>query len=117
MFPSRIAKKTYELFAKISAAVPNEKGYTDQTDRFPHKSTRCNDYLFTLCDYDANIILRHPLKFRQGNEIVDAFHATFLKLTKHGHATKLFILDNEYSNDLKLAILNTNSTFELVSPH
>ena len=41
----------------------------------------------------------------------------FLKSTKHGHATKLFILDNECSNDLKLAILNTNSTFELESPH
>ena len=41
----------------------------------------------------------------------------FLKLTKYGHATKLFILDNECSNDLKLTILNTNFTFELVSPH
>ena len=73
--------------------------------------------MFTLYDYDANIILQYPLKSRQGKEIADAFHATFLKLTKHGHATKLFILDNECSNDLKLAILNTNSTFELVPPH
>ena len=38
-------------------------------------------------------------------------------MTKHGHATKLFILDNECSNDLKLAILNTDSTFKLVPPH
>ena len=116
-FPSKIAKKTFELFAKVSAAAPKEKAYTDQTGRFPHKSTRGNEYLFTLYDYDSNIILQHPLKSRQGKEIADAFHATFLKLTKHGHATKLFILDNECSNDLKLAILNTNSTFELVPPH
>ena len=73
--------------------------------------------MFTLYDYDANIILQHPLKSRQGKEIADTFHATFLKSTKHGYATKLFILDNECSNDLKLAILNTNSTFELVPPH
>ena len=116
-FPSKIAKKTYGLFAKVSAAAPKEKAYTYQTGRFPHKSTRGNERLFTLYDYDANIILQYPLKSRQGKEIADAFHATFLKLTKYGHATKLFILDNEYFNGLKLAILNTNSTFELVPPH
>ena len=37
-------------------------------------------------------------------------------MTKHGHAIKLFIFDNECSNDLKLAILNINSSFELVPP-
>ena len=107
----------FELFAKVSAAAPKEKAHTDQTGRFPHKSTRGNQYFFTLYEYDANIILQHSLKSRQGKKIADAFHATFKKLTKHGHATKLFILDNECSNDLKLAILNTNSTFELVLRH
>ena len=73
--------------------------------------------MFTLYDYDVNNILQHPSKSRQGKEIADAFHATYLKMTKHGHATQLFILDNECSIDLKLTILNTNSTFELVPPH
>ena len=117
IFPSKIAKKTYELFAKVLAAVPKEKAYTDQPGRFSHKSTRGNKYVFTLYDYDVNIILQHPLKSHQGKEIAGAFHAIFSKLTTHGHATKLFILDNECSNDLKLALLNTNSTFELVPPH
>ena len=67
----------YELFTKVSAVAPKEKAYTDQTGRFPHKSTICNDYLFILYDYDANIILQHPLKSRQGKEIADAFHAFF----------------------------------------
>ena len=64
--PSKIANKAFELFAKVPAAAPKEKAYTDQTGRFPHKSTRGNEYLFTLYDYDANIILQHPLKSRQG---------------------------------------------------
>ena len=55
--PSKIAKKTHELFAKVSEATPKEKAYTDQTGRFPHKSTRGNEYFFTLYDYEANIIL------------------------------------------------------------
>ena len=115
--PSKIGKKTYELFAKVSAAAPKEKSYTYQTGRFPHKYIRGNEYDFTLYDYHVNIILQYPLKSWQGKGIADAFHATFKKLTKHRHATKLFILDNECSNDLKLAILNTNSTFKLVPPH
>ena len=61
-FSSKIAKKTFELFAKVSAAAPKEKGYTYQTVRFPNKCTRGNAYLFTLYDYDSNIILHHPLK-------------------------------------------------------
>ena len=64
--PSKIAKKTYKLFAKVPAAASKENSYTDQTGRFPHKSTRDHKYLFTLYDYDAKIILQHPLRSRQG---------------------------------------------------
>ena len=70
-----------------------------------------------MYDYDANIILNHPLKKHKGKEIVDVFTTTYLRLTKRGHATKLFILDNECSNDIKLATLDTNFKFELVPPH
>ena len=67
-----------------------------------------------MYDYDANIILNHPLKKtpRKRNS-----RREYLRLTKRGHTTKLFILDNECSNDLKLAILDTNFKFELVPPH
>ena len=88
----------------------------DKTGKFPHKSTRGNEYLFTLYDYNFNIILSYPLKLSQEKEIVDDVNVSYLKSIGHGHATKLFSIDNEYSNDLKLVILNTNSTFELVPP-
>ena len=77
IFPSKIANKTFELFAKVSPAAPKEKAYTNQIGRFPHKTTRGNEYVFTLYDYDAQIILQHPLKSRQGKEIADAFYAIF----------------------------------------
>ena len=65
IFPEKIKDKVYELFALITPAAPKEKAYSDQTGRFPHKSTRGNQYLFTLYDYDSNAILQHPLKNRQ----------------------------------------------------
>ena len=105
----------YELFAKVFTATSQEKSYWDQTWKFTHKSSRGIEYVFTLYDYDGIIILNHRLKKRQGKEIVDTFTATYLQLIKHGHANKLFILDNECSND-KLVILNTNLKFELVLP-
>ena len=33
---------------------------------------------------------------------------------KYGHDVKIFVLDNECSSDLKLAILDTNSKYQLV---
>ena len=65
------------MFAKVSVDAPKEKAHTDQTGRFSRKSTGGNECFFTLYDYDANIILQHPLKSRQGKEIADAFYATF----------------------------------------
>ena len=38
-------------------------------------------------------------------------------MTKHGHAVKLFVLDNDCSNDLKLEIVKSDATYELVPPH
>ena len=36
-----------------------------------------------------------------------------MKLTKHGHPTKYFILDNECSRDLKAALTKHDNKFEL----
>ena len=49
--------KTYKLFGHITAARPNMKSYSDLTRRFPHKSSRMNEYLFTIYDYDSNAVL------------------------------------------------------------
>ena len=58
-----------------------------------------------------------PLKSRQGKGKENAFSACHTKLTWYADTVKLFDLDNECSNDLKLVIFNTNLKFELVPPH
>ena len=74
-FPTQIRTKVYNLFASIESDVftPKEKAYSDQTGRFPYKSTRGNQYIFTLYDYDGNTILAEPLKSLQGKVIAASF--------------------------------------------
>ena len=36
---------------------------------------------------------------------------------KNGHEVKVFVLDNESSNDLKLAIMKIDTEHELILPH
>ena len=116
-FPSVIEDKTYNIFCKISSAQQKMKAYTDLTGRFPHKSSRGNEYLFTMYDYDSNAILQVPIKNRQGKVIAEAFTACYDKLTKHGHVVKLFVMDNECSTDLQREILKIGGNYELVPPY
>ena len=92
-------------------ARPKEKAYSDLTGRFPHISSRGNEYLFTMYDYDSNTILQVPIKNRQGKVIAEAFTKCYEKLTKHGHVVKMFIMDNECSTDLKRAIVKNKGNY------
>ena len=58
-----------------------------------------------MYDYDSNAILFEGLKTRQAGEINKAFNACYCKLTKNGIGSKVFIMDKECSNDLKLSII------------
>ena len=95
----------YASIIKPEKIIHTNKAYCDLTGRFPHKSTRGNQYLIVFYDYDSNAILFEPLKTRQAQEIMQAFYKIVNKLTKYSKEPKLFILDNECSNDLKISIL------------
>ena len=119
-FPQQIHSKQNEIYSIILSTNDicyQNKAYCDLTGRFPHKSTRGNQYLFVLYDYDSNAILCEPLKTRQAHEITQAYNKVFKKLTQHTSEPRLFILDNECSNDLKLSIIKNKSTYQLVPPH
>ena len=47
-----------------------KKGYMDLCGRFPHRSTRGNEYILLLYDYDSNVILVEALSSRQAGEII-----------------------------------------------
>ena len=80
------------------------KTYSDQTGKFPHMSSRGNQYVVVLYDYDSNAIILEPLKSSQGKEIAAAFTTAFGRLTKHGHEVKVHVLDNECSENFKASL-------------
>ena len=55
-------EKTWENAALIYPFEPKEKTYSDQTGRFPQRSSHRNKYIMVMYDYDSNAILAEPLK-------------------------------------------------------
>ena len=105
-FPATIKQKTSSCFATITKVPTKRTTYIDQTGKFPYQSSRGNQYLFVLYDYDANCILFEPIKNRTGESITKAWKKCHEKLTKHGHTTDMYILDNEMSPEIKQAFDN-----------
>ena len=60
-FPQRM-KKVYECISCIIQFSEKESSYIDLTGRFPHKSSRGNQYLLLLYDSDSNAGQLEPLK-------------------------------------------------------
>ena len=48
---------------------PKTTAYSDLTGRFPYKSSRGNQYILIVYDYDSNAILAEPLSDRRGHTI------------------------------------------------
>ena len=109
--------KTYEYASSIINITPKGTTYTDLTGRFPHRSSRGNEYFYVMYDYDSNAILAAPIKNRQSLTIVNAWNTLHTTLTKFGHETKHFVLDNECSKDLKEALKKNGKTFERTPPN
>ena len=121
-FPALIIESANNIFEKIfnplcDPTILKRKAYIDLTGRFPHKSSRGNLYFFLMYDYDTNAILVEPLKTRQAKEITSVYNKCHEKLRNNLTTPKLYILDNECSNNLKLSIINQNAKYELVRPH
>ena len=110
-------KPTHNLFVTITSTNLLRKSYSDQTGKFPHVSSRGNQYIMIMYDYDTNLILSRPTKTRQAAELTQAWTELFLKLRDNGHAPTLHVLDNECSEDLRKAFQKYQVKFELVPPH
>ena len=101
---------------KIIPFTPKEMSYTDQTGQFPFHSTRGYEYIMVLYDFDSNAILARPFKNRQAKELVDTWKKLYDDLTKNGHTTNCFIMDNECSSEMKSALKNFKLSYQLVPP-
>ena len=67
-FPPK-TQKTFDRCAYLYTFQPTHTAYGDLTGRFPHKSSRGNQYLLVIYDYDSNAILVEALQSKQATEI------------------------------------------------
>ena len=120
-FPQKTDHKTQEHFITITDVkkfvTHSGKAYMDLTGKFPYMSSRGNQYLLVMYDFDSNAIVVEPLKSRQAKQIYNAFQLCEQKISNGACKPKIYILDNECAGDLKLSILKNNQKYELVPPH
>jgi hypothetical protein len=93
--------KTFEACAAIVPFLAKNTAYHDLMGRFPHRSSRSNEYLLIVYDHDSNSILKCPLKNKTGAEINRGWTKIHERLEKGVNQPKLYILDNEASAELK----------------
>jgi hypothetical protein len=109
--------KTHEASAILIPFESKSTAYGDLTGKFPHKSSRGNQYLLVIYDYDSNAILAEPLKNKTAGEITKAWLNIHAKLENHGSKPSIYIIDNEASNELKKALKKKQVNYQLVPPH
>jgi hypothetical protein len=88
--------------------------YSDQTGRFPVTSSKGNQYIMIIYDYDSAAILAEPLKNRTEQELVRAYSKLHQHLTERGLKPQLQKLDNECPAALKQFMRQANVDFQLV---
>ncbi len=91
--------------------------YTDQTGKFPKKSSKGNHYIMVLIEIDSNTILVEAMKNHTAGEMIRAYLVLVTCLCNAGVTPKMHILDNECSEEFKEQIRKNNMTFQLVPPH
>ena len=109
--------KTFAACATIQPFQTKNTAYHDLTGRFPHRSSRGNEYLLIVYDHDSNSILHCALKNKSGAEIKRGWIQIHERLAKRGNQPKMYILDNEASHELKKALSKYELTYQLVPPH
>ena len=85
--------------------------YTDQTGRFPQKSSRGNQYIMVLID-DSNAILVEAMKNRTTGEMIRAYQVLVNRLRCAGVTPKMHSLDNECSAEFKERIKSNNIQYQ-----
>ena len=93
------------------------KIYTDQTGRFPTKSSRGYQYIMVLSEVDSDAILIEPMRNRTAGEMVKTYQTLIDRLNKCGIYPKHQILDNKISAEYQKAIEKNKMTFQKVPPH
>ena len=90
---------------------------TDLPGRLPCTSSRGNNYIFILYDYDSNAILAEPIRSRSSNNLIAGYDACYNRLKEAGIHPILHRLDNETSRDLRANIKAKGLDYQLVDTY
>ena len=101
---------TKDFFIKITDV---HKVHTNQTEKFPTKSSRGAQYCFVMYSYDTNAILVYPIKNRSTNELLQAYDKGITYLTMKGFKPNMHFLDNEAPEQLQQYDIKNNIPFNL----
>ena len=113
--PSHKPLRTHKCFITIKQLDKLQgKSYSDLTGCFPIPSSRGNEYILVIYDYNSNAILAEAIPNRQAATIRDATLTMLEKLKTGEFVPKLHILDNECSGLLKSAFHKHKIIFQLV---
>ena len=91
-----------------------DKVYTDQTGKFPLRSSRSHQYIMVLINMDSSYISMEPMKTRHASQIVMTYQIIIDRLKACGINPKKHVLNNECSEEFKEAIRDNKMTYELV---
>ncbi len=88
--------RTFDLSDKAKRLM-----YTNQTGRFPQKSSQGHQYIMVLIEMDSNTILVEAMKNRSMGEMMRAYQVLLNCFRSTGVTPKMHILDNECSAEFK----------------
>ena len=90
--------------------------YFDLTGKFLQRSSSSDQYIFVGYNYDANSILAEPIKNRTTTSITSAWHSLHTTYKCVAVTLHIYILDNEFSQDLKTALQEKTVRINLCRP-
>ena len=89
---------------------------SDQTGKFPYRSSSGNQYVMVVAESDGDAILYQPVRNKEAGSLIKAWQEIIDRLKRSGIKPKHQTLDNEISNEWKLAIEKEQMTYQLAPP-
>ena len=117
MFPSpdTTPVKTNDVIYAVCST--SDRAFMDLCGRFPFASSRGNEYILIAYHYDSNAIIGTAVKNRQAATLTTAWRGLHNIFAHAGLAPKTWVLDNETSQTLQLAMTKKKTKFQLVPPN
>ena len=95
---------------------PRDTMFANQTGKFPHSSSRGNNYQMIIHEIDGKSTWVEATKNKTEEEMIVARRQALKRMQLQGIIPKHQVLDNETSAPYKAKIVATNMTYQLVPP-